>query len=166
MALDLLLTAEAVCLDKHPNDPKAKIVACTSPEAAFQLVGEGTPISAEDAEKFGVKTKKAEATATLRIDSHTIAKTPEDKEFAATQPQPALTAARAEHMRTAAGLSVASAIAADYAKTAETAEDSKKADAAANKKLKAKTENKAKKPRKARAKKAEKKEEAATPATP
>jgi hypothetical protein len=169
MALELLITDEAVCLDKQPGEPGAKVVSCTSDKAAFQLVGKGSPISKADADRFGVKTKNAETSrVTLKVDSHTIARTPEEKAFALTQPQPQLTAARAENMRSAANLAIASMAAEDQAKSAEADEEAKKEDEAANKKLKTKTENKSatKTPRKARAKKSTKKEEAAKPATP
>jgi len=144
MSFDLLLTDEAVCTDKHPNDPKAKVVACTSPEAAYQVVGKGAPISADDAARFGVKTKKADASSyTLRLDSHTIARTPEEKVFAATQPQPGLQMARAEQIRTSASLAVASLGTAAAAQADAAAEEAKKADELADKKLKATLETKA-----------------------
>lgn len=156
MALELLLTDEAVCLDKPPADPSAKVVKCNTPEAAFQLVGKGAPISADDAARFGVKTKKAEETNfTLRMDSHTIARTPEEKAYAMTQPQPGLVAARAEQIRSAANLAVASLVREDQAKATEATAEAKKAEEGENKKLKAKLANKtAKAPRKARVKKA------------
>lgn len=163
MALELLIADEAVCLDKAPGDPKAKVVKCDSPQAAYQIVGKGAPVSADDAKKFGVKTKPYEATGTLRLDSHTIARTPEDKKFALTQPQPALTAARAEGMRTAANLSISSLVAEDQAKATEADAAAKEDDADTTKKLAA-TAKAPRKARAARAKKSTKKEEAAKPA--
>jgi len=170
MALELLVTDEAVCLDKQPGDPGAKVVPCTSEKAAYQLVGKGSPISSEDADRFGVKTKKAEATNyTLRLDGSTIARTPEDKAFAMTLPQPGLVLAKAEQIRSAAALSVASLTAAEAAKATDADAEAKKADAEADKKLKAKGETKKAKPARKRAAKkpakaATKKEEAAKPA--
>jgi hypothetical protein len=168
MALELLIADEAVCLDKAPGDPKGKVVKCDSPQAAYQVIGKGAPISADDAKKFGVKTKPAEAAATLRIDSHTIARTPEEKKFAATQPQPALMAARAENMRAAANLTISSLVAEDQAKGRAVEEEAKAEDTATTKKLAAKGENKKRKgptARKAKTTKAAaKKEEAAKPA--
>lgn len=171
MALELLVTEEAICLDKAPGEPGAKVVACNSEKAAYQLVAKGTPISQEDADRFGVKTKKADlANYTLRIDSHTIARTPEDKAFALTQPQPGLVMAKTEQIRSAAALAVASLATAEAAKAADATEESKQAAAEEDKKLKAKLEDKsakpAKAPRKARATRKSKKEEAAKPATP
>jgi hypothetical protein len=162
MALELLIADEAVCLDKAPGDPKAKVVKCDSLQAAYQVVGKGAPISADDAKKFGVKTKPAEATGTLRLDGSTIARTPEDKKYAATLPQPALMAARAEQMRTAANLSIAALVAEDQAKGRAADEEAKEADTASTKKLAAKGENKKRKG--TTASKATKKEEAAKPA--
>ena len=144
MSFELLVTDEAVCTDRNPSDPKAKVVPCTSPEAGYQVVGKGAPISAEDAHRFGVKTKKVEeSNYTLRLDSHTIARTPEDKAYAATLPQPGLVAARAETIRSSAALSVASLGNAAAAKAAEADEEAKKADEAADKKLKATLDTKA-----------------------
>jgi hypothetical protein len=143
MSFELLLTDEAVCTDKHPSDPKAKVVACGSAEAAFQVVGKGAPIAAADAERFGVKTTKADATNyTLRIDSHTIARTPEEKAFAATQPQPGLQLARGEQIRTSANLALASLASTDAAAAQEADAEAKKDNEAADKKLKAKLEDK------------------------
>ncbi len=155
MALELLITDEAVCLDKAPGEPGAKVVPCNSEKAAYQVVAKGTPISKEDADRFGVKTKKADAdNYTLRIDSHTIARTPEEKAYALTQPQPGLVMARTEQIRSAAALSVASLAAAEAAKATDATEESKKAAAEEDKKLKAKIEDKSAKPaRKPRAKK-------------
>ena len=167
MALELLIADEAVCLDKAPGDPKAKRVKCDSPEAAYQIVGKGAPISAEDAKTHGVKTKPYEATTTLRLDSHTIARTPEDKKFALTQPQPTLTAARAEAMRTAANASISTMVAEDQALSRELDEAAKEDDAADAKKVSAKS-TKTRTARTARAKKTTtstaKKEETAKPA--
>ena len=138
MSFDLLLTDEAVCLDKQPGDPSAKVVPCTSEKAAFQLVGKGSPISAEDAERFGVKTKKADVTDfTLKLDGSTIARTPEEKAYAMTLPQPGLVAARAEQIRASAAMSVASLTNAEAAKGAKASEEAKKAEAENDKKLKA-----------------------------
>ena len=143
MSFELLTTDEAVCTDKNPSAPDAKVVKCDSPEAAFQLVGKGSPISAADAKRFGVKTKPGElAGYTLLVDSHTIARTPEEKAYAMTQPQPGLVRARAEQIRSAASLEVASLTAADQTKAFEAGEESKKADALADKKLKVGLENK------------------------
>lgn len=150
MSFDLLLTDEAICLDKHPQDAEAKVVSCTSVEAAFQLAGKGTPISAEDAARFGVKTTKAEATNyTLRLDSHTIARTPEEKAYAATQAQPGLVMAQAEQIRQSAALSVAALGTAAAAKNADAAAAAKKEDEKADAKVKASLE---KAPRKTSAK--------------
>jgi colicin import membrane protein len=144
MTFDLLLTDEPVCTDRDPSDPKAKVVACTSPEAAYQVVGKGAPISAEDAARFGAKTKKHDETNyTLRLDGSTIARTPEDKAYAATLPQPGLVMARAESIRSSAALSVASLGTAAAANAAAAEEEAKKADALADKKLKAALDNKA-----------------------
>lgn len=171
MSFDLLLTDEAVCLDKHPSDPEAKVVACTSDKAAYQMAAKGTPISAEDAARLGVKTTKADLpNYTLRLDSHTIARTPEDKAFALTQPQPGLVAARAEQIRASAALSVAALTTAQARDAVDATAEARKTDEEANKKIKAKLEAKTPaKPRKARKatkKTTAKKEEAATPATP
>lgn len=180
MSFDLLLTDEAVCLDKAPGDPEAKVVACDSEKAAYQLVGKGQPISEYDASRFGVKTTKADATNyTLRIDSHTIARTPEDKAFALTQPQPGLVAAQAEQIRASAALGVAALTSAHNAATVDAANEAKKTDEEADKKIKAnlaaKAAEKPKAQKTAKATKArkatkkttaKKKEEAATPATP
>lgn len=157
MTLDLLITDEAVCLDKPPADPGAKVVPCTSEKAAYQLVGKGSPISSADAERFGVKTAKADTTNyTLRLDSHTIARTPEEKAYALTQPQPGLVAARAEQIRSAANLAVTALTREDQAKATEVAAEAKKADEGENKKLKAKLENKTRAPRAARKPRAKK----------
>ena len=155
---ELLLTADAVCTDKHPSDPAAKVVACGSAEAGYQVVGKGAPISAADAERYGVKTTKADANYTLRLDSHTIAITPEDKAHAATQPQFGLQIAQAEHIRTAGELALASLTTANAATAAATADDAKKADAKTNKKLAAKT-----KPAKKATRKSTKKAKTAAP---
>lgn len=182
MALDLLITKEAVCVDKHPGDPGAKVVACTSDKAAFQLAAKGTPISQEDADRLGIDTEKAElGNYTLRLDSHTIARTPEEKAWAATQPQWGLVQARTDQIRSAAALTVASLAMAELAKAAPDGEQ-KKADDEATAKAKEAAESKkapkpakaekatttkAKTPRKARTKKATKSAEAEkTPATP
>ncbi len=158
MSFDLQVTDEAICLDKQPGDPTAKVVKCSSPEAAFQMVAKGSPISADDAKRLGIKTTSAELAGwTLLIDSHTIARTPEDKAYAMTQPQPGLVRARAEQIRSAAAVAVASLTTADQAKSLEAAEESKKTDEASTKKLKADLENKADKPAKASEDKAEKK---------
>jgi hypothetical protein len=162
MALELLIANEAVCLDKAPGDPKAKVVKCDSPQAAYQVVGKGSPISSDDAKRLGVKTKPAEATGTLRLDGSTIARTPEDKKYAATLPQPALTAARAENMRAAANLAISSLVAEDQAKARAANEE----EAESDKKLAPKGENKIRKTRTSRKAKTAKKEEAAKPATP
>ncbi len=160
MTLELQVTDEAICLDKQPGDPTAKVVKCDSPEAAFQMAAKGSPISADDAKRLGIKTKPGElAGYTLLIDSHTIARTPEDKAYAMTQPQPGLVRARAEQIRSAAAVAVASLTTADQAKSLEAAEESKKTDEASTKKLKADLENKADKPRKASEDKSEDKAE-------
>lgn len=144
MSFELLLTEDAICTDKD-----GKVVACDSEDAAFQVVGKGAPISAEDAARYGAKTKKADTTNyTLRIDSHTIARTPEEKAFAATQPQMGLQLAKAEEIRTSANLAVASLNSAAAAKAAEAAEEAAKTDAEADKKAKAAFEGKADKPKK------------------
>ena len=150
MSFDIQVTDEAVCTDKNPSAPDAKVVKCDSPEAAYQLVAKGSPISEMDAKRLGIKTKPGElAGYTLLVDSHTIARTPEEKAYAMTQPQPGLVRARAEQIRSAAALEVTSLTTADQAKAYEAGEESKKADALADKKLKADLENKADKPSKA-----------------
>jgi len=137
MSFDLLLTEEAVCLDKAPGDPEAKVVACGSSEAAYQMVAKGAPISAADAARFGIKTKKAElANYTLKLDGSTIAITPEDKAYAATLPQPGLQLARAEQIRTSAALSVASLNTVASAASADAAAEAKKDTDEADEKLK------------------------------
>lgn len=140
---ELLLTEEAVCLDKAPGDPTAKVVPCGSDAAAYQIAGKGSAISAADAERFKVKTKKAESASTqLMIDGSTIAKTPEDKAYAATLPQPHLQRARAESIRAAAEAEIYSLALADAAAAAEAAEKAKKADEDTAKKLTAKSDKK------------------------
>lgn len=153
MSFELLVTEEAVCTDKHPSDPAAKIVACSSPEAGYQVFGKGALISADDAKRYGVKASPATPTYTLRLDSHTIAHTPEDKAYAATQPQFGLQMAKAEHIRTAADLAVASQATATAATAAAAAEDAKKDTDAADKKAKAALEKTAAAPKVAKAKK-------------
>lgn len=138
MSFDLLLTEEAVCLDKHPGEADAKVVPCTSEKAAYQMVAKGAPISAADAARFGIKTTKADTSNyTLRIDSHTIARTPEEKAYAASQPQPGLINAQAEQIRQSAALSVASLATAANAQAADAAAEAKKADEKADEKVKA-----------------------------
>ena len=143
MSFDIQVTDEAVCTDKNPSAPDAKVVKCDSPEAAYQIAAKGSPISEMDAKRLGIKTKPGELAAyTLLLDSHTIARTPEDKAYAMSQPQPGLIRARAEQIRSAAALEVASLTTADQARSLESEEESKKADALADKKLKAGLENK------------------------
>ena len=158
MSFDIQVTDEAVCTDKNPSAPDAKVVKCDSPEAAYQLVAKGSPISEMDAKRLGIKTKPGElAGYTLLVDSHTIARTPEEKAYAMSQPQPGLIRARAEQIRSAAAVEIASLTTADQARSLESDEESKKADALADKKLKADLENKADKPAKASEDKPEKK---------
>jgi len=160
MSFDLLLTTEAVCLDKHPGDPDAKVVPCTSEKAAYQMAAKGTPIAAADAERLGIKTEKADATNyTLRLDSHTIARTPEEKAFALTQPQPGLVLAQAEAIRASAALSVAALSTQANAQQAEATAEAKKTDDAADKKIKASLKTKADKPARKSTRKATKKAE-------